>query len=127
MARQARSVSRTVKAVQSCLTDDLRQRAYRGDPNPMRGHCAIASEAAYFLLGGKQAGWVPHTVRVNDEVHWFLRNKNTGDVVDPTASQFACPVEYGRGRGRGFPTPGRPQPPSRRAQKVIACAKRRLR
>jgi hypothetical protein len=127
-------VSRTkriVRAVQACLTDDLRLRRYRGHPNPLRGQCAVAAEAVYFLLGGQKAGWAPATLRVSkDEVHWFLRHRETGEIVDPTAGQFACELEYGRGRGRGFPTPKRgaeEQPPSRRAAVAIACARGKLR
>jgi hypothetical protein len=119
---------RVVKVVQACLTDELRQRRYRGDPNPLRGHCSVASEAVYFLLGGKKAGWTPTTIKVGDEVHWYLKNRQ-GKVIDPTAGQFACELDYGPGRGRGFPTPrqGAAQPPpSKRAAKVISCARRRL-
>lgn len=28
-----------------------------------RGNCYVAAEALYHLLGGKAAGYVPHTVR----------------------------------------------------------------
>ncbi len=116
-----------VAAVQSCLTDDLRRPVYRGHENPLRGHCAVASEAVYFILGGKSAGWTPATIKIDNDTHWFLRHRKTGQVVDPTAGQFACEVEYGRGRGRGFPTPGTPQPPSKRAAQVITCARAKLR
>jgi hypothetical protein len=83
----------------------------------------------YFLLGGKRSGWTPTTLRVGDEVHWFLRHRKTGEVIDPTAGQFACELEYGQGRGRGFPTPrhgARQPPPSKRAANVIACAQGKL-
>jgi hypothetical protein len=122
---------RVIRAVQTCLTDELRRQRYRGHPNPLRGHCAVATEAVYFLLGGRKAGWAPTTLRVSkDEVHWFLRHRKTGEVVDPTAGQFVCELEYERGRGRGLPTPKRgakEQPPSRRAAAVIACARGKLR
>jgi len=131
IARRRQGTARTVALVRSCLTDRLRKRRYRGDPNPLRGHCAVASEAVYFLLGGAKAGWKPTTLRVSpDEVHWFLRHGKTGRVIDPTAGQFACELDYGQGRGRGFPTPrgGAAQPPpSKRAAKVIACVRDKMR
>lgn len=118
-----------LRAVRSCLTDELRLPKYRGHPNPLRGHCSVASEAVYFLLGGKHSGWTPTTLRVGDEVHWFLRQHDSGEIIDPTAGQFACELDYGEGRGRGFPTPrggAKQPPPSKRAAKVIACARRKL-
>lgn len=124
------TATRTVAAVRACLTDRLRKPRYRGHPNPLRGHCAVASEAVYFLLGGQKAGWVPTTIRVGGDVHWFLRQRKTGKVIDPTAGQFSCEVAYGRGVGRGFPTPklgAKVPPPSKRAAQVIACARKRLR
>jgi hypothetical protein len=128
---------RVVDAVQQCLSPELLTPAYRRQrervpeaQRPYYGHCAVASEAVYFMLGGKKGDWTPHTMRVEGGTHWFLKNKRSGEIVDPTAGQFACELEYGQGRGRGFPTPKRGQPeppPSRRAQTVIACATRRLR
>lgn len=122
--------SRVVGAVQACLTDEQRQKRYRGHANPLRGQCSVASEAVYFMLGGKKSGWTPTTLRIGDETHWYLRNTKTGEIIDPTAGQFTCELEYGRGRGRGFPTPKggrREPPPSKRATKVISCAQRVLR
>lgn len=49
--------------VRSGLTDDLRKPEYRGNPNPMAGHCYVASEALYHLLGGKAKGWTPMTIQ----------------------------------------------------------------
>lgn len=123
-----KSTSEVVRAVQRCLHPGLlkpehRRRAERvpKERRPLAGHCAVASEAVYFMLGGKRAGWKPATLRVSgDVVHWFLQHKD-GRVVDPTAGQFACAVDYSKGRGRGFPTPG--AKPSKRARAVIACAR----
>lgn len=84
------------------------------------GHCYHAAEAVYALLGGKTAGWIPTQLTTRTGPHWFLRHVKTGQIVDPTAGQFACELDYGHARGRGFLT----KQPSRRARRVIACAKR---
>jgi len=42
------------------LSDDLRRPPWKGDPNPLAGHCYVASEALYHLLGDK---WKPEHVK----------------------------------------------------------------
>jgi hypothetical protein len=108
-----------VRTVQDVLTDELRKPKYRGDPNPLRGHCYVASEALYHLLDGKRMGWKPMFIRHEGEPHWFLVNKYTGEILDPTAVQFRTPVPYEKATGKGFLT----RTPSKRAQIVIERAR----
>ena len=88
------------------------------------GHCYAASEALFHLLGGSASGWVPQVVGHQSwpeglgpgGTHWYLKNRRTGEVLDPTAEQFLpLSVPYGAGRGCGFLTAG----PSRRARVII--------
>lgn len=76
--------------------------------NPSYGFCAISAEVAWFLLGGKEAGWTAWNVRDEDgSTHWWLQHKD-GVLFDPTRSQFDCigkkpPYERGLpGRPGGF-------------------------
>lgn len=83
-----------------------------------RGNCYVTCEALFYLLGGKKAGWIPHTVRHEGDVHWYLvRDGNLieGDILDPTAVQFKTPPPYHKGRGRGFLT----KKPSKRAKALM--------
>lgn len=85
-----------------------------------RGNCYVTSEALYHLLGGKEAGWMPCTVRHEGTVHWYLVNTRMEGpfgyfVLDATASQFKTRPLYFLGRGRGFMTRG----PSRRARELM--------
>ena len=109
---EARFWGKVQKALE--VSDDLRRPPWRGAPNPLAGHCYVASEALFHLMGGPAAGLTPHTVRVGDAVHWFLRNAR-GDVLDLTAAQFDCEVPYHLSRGRGFLTRG----PSKRARTLM--------
>lgn len=102
-------------AVQSALTPDLLRPAYRfmaDEANPTAGHCYHAAEAAFHLLGGKPAGWVPHVHRGEDGItHWWLRRG--AEIADPTADQYLTIGEqppYDLGRACGFMTirPSRP-------------------
>lgn len=109
-----KEVQAIIMAVQASLTDELREKQWRGHENPMAGHCYVASEAFLHLVGGKSAGWKPMFTRHYDQPHWFLQH-NIGGRVDITASQFDEPVKYHVARGKGFLT----KQPSKRAQIVI--------
>jgi hypothetical protein len=37
-----------------------------------RGNCYVTCEALYHLLGGAAAGYIPHRVRHEGDVHWYL-------------------------------------------------------
>jgi hypothetical protein len=103
-----------VKEVRTHLSDDLRKKPYRGNPNPVAGHCYVASEALFHRLGGKSAGWTPQSIRHEGGPHWYLKNQD-GTIIDPTADQFETPVPYDQGRGCGFLT----RQPSARTQSIL--------
>ena len=118
-----------MRAIRVNLTPDLLAGEYRAcatsgpmASSPVAGHCAVATEALYFMLGGKAAGYTPMNVRHEGVSHWYLRTPD-GRYLDPTADQFDTPVDYASGRGRGFPTPrqGRAEPPpSKRAAVLLS-------
>lgn len=101
-------------------SDDLRRSPWRGDTNPLAGHCYIASEALYALLGGPEGPWTPHTVKVQGVTHWFLRGPEN-EILDVTAAQFECEIPYHESRGRGFLT----REPSKRAKELLRRLDRR--
>lgn len=113
-------LEKLLAALPGALTSDLLREPYRTwveqeGAHPLTGHCYVATEALYHLLGGKAAGWQPMHQKHEGGPHWWLRGPS-GEVVDPTAEQCDTPVPYGLGRGKGFLT----QKPSRRAQIVMA-------
>ncbi len=65
-------------------------------------------------MGGKKAGLVPHRVRHEGDVHWYLVLDRTY-IIDPTAKQFRRPPPYHEGRGAGFLTKN----PSKRARAMM--------
>jgi hypothetical protein len=75
--------------------DELRKPAYRGNPNPIAGHCFVAVEAFCHLTGGKGC-----VMQHEGGPHWFALLD--GQVVDLTADQFATTPDYAQGRGCGF-------------------------
>lgn len=92
--------------------DDLLKDDY-GD-HPLAGHCYVASEAYFHLTGGYDRWYV---CRVSHEgtTHWFLEDRETGEIVDLTAEQFSTPVPYDERTRTGFMTTD----PSERTQTVL--------
>jgi hypothetical protein len=102
--------------------------------NPSYGFCSVASEVAWFMLGGAKAGWVAWNARDDDDsTHWWLRHAS-GQIYDPTRDQYTRvgklpPYERGLpGRPGGFmgirvdlqsPWPGQRRP-GLRAQRLMA-------
>jgi hypothetical protein len=96
------------------------------DADPVSGHCAIAAEALYHLLGKEQAGFTPYVCKyhlrngvmvkgagpdpLRDETHWWIRGplnhtRGAGQVIDPTKAQYNEAFPYHWGRGCGFQSP----------------------
>jgi len=83
---------------------------------PTTGHCYGASEAVWHATGGeKRSPWQAHVVRHEGGTHWFLKHKQSGEVLDPTHDQFASPVSYQSGKACGFLT----RVPSQHAQAIL--------
>jgi hypothetical protein len=91
------------------LSNDLLKSTYKEDSNLNRsstyGHCYAASEAFYYLAGGKD-NWIPQQgLCPVFGSHWWLKNRNDGTLVDVTDEQFYSynlEPPYSSGVGRGF-------------------------
>lgn len=77
--------------IKRCLDPSLLRPPYDAQwtaENPTAGFCSVASEAAWFVLGGKEGGWVAHAARDTDgSTHWWLMHES-GCRYDPTADQY---------------------------------------
>lgn len=117
-------VSRLNNLIRSVMTEDLLKPQYRGSEKHMRGHCYVASEALYHLLGGKDKGWGVRYIQHEGGPHTYLQHES-GRIVDPTADQFDTPVPYEHGRpgafltNRALPPGASSPPPSARAREVL--------
>lgn len=102
-------------------SNDLRQKRYQNHPNKLRGHCYVASEALYHLLGGKKSGFIPHVIKISDdESHWFLKHVSERMILDPTSTQFQGGfIKYHQSVGKGFLT----KQPSKRAKILMERVK----
>ena len=96
------------------------------------GCCYVAAEAAYHALGGASSGCKVMHVTHEGSSHWYLVDLTRREVelprgaacrmrpvvIDPTVDQFATPVPYAKGKGKGFLT----LQPSKRAQALLTAA-----
>lgn len=111
-----------IEIIHESLSKDLLKKQYQADYDNLHfttGHCYIASEAIYHAFGGKEK-WSAYAGRDhNNGTHWWLKNKDTGEIVDPTKEQYtSLGIEppYDKSRPCAFLT----REPSQRAQKLIA-------
>ena len=107
------------KLITKNLTNDLLTSKYRqlrasNSLPATTGHCYVASEVAYYLLGGKEGGWTPQYIKHLGCPHWFLKHRS-GFILDLTKNQFQSPVPYYKARGKGFLT----KLPSKRAKMLL--------
>lgn len=108
-----------IELIQKHLNQELLLPKYRGQSNPLAGHCYVASEAFFHLAGGKEADLKPMQLTHEEKSHWFIYDEQNSQVIDITAGQFRNPVAYSEAKGRGFLTKN----PSKRAQKLMSAVK----
>ncbi len=144
------SYNKIIRAILASLSPDLLEPKYRaqlaeGSP-PEMGHCAVATEAFYYLAGGREAGFMPVVCGYDvdtkgrrhfdgakpdrrRETHWWVRGplkgeRGKGRVIDITARQFSEAFPYERGHNTGFMQPQKK--PSKRAQVVMDRVEEKL-
>jgi hypothetical protein len=117
-----------IRDIKKVLTPDLLKGYWKkvGSENSMAGHCYVATETLYWLLGGPDGPYKPFVLGHNTwpegldegETHWFLKNMETGEILDPTKEQFGdINIAYDKGTPNGmmnFPKGG-----SKRAREVM--------
>lgn len=109
-----------IKLIKNNLSDDLLSPKFlklktKNDDKTF-GHCYLATEVAYHLLG-KNKGYKPYVMRVENGkyTHWFLKN-DKGKIIDPTLAQYKGKTpKYSEAKCIGFLT----KQPSKRAKVLI--------
>lgn len=104
------------------LTPDLLKGRWKHQEHPLDGHCYIATEALYHLLNGEryQPYFASYLDKVGKATHWWLVDKKTGEIFDPTKEQY-LPQQppYNIGRRGGFLT----KKPSKRCKTLLSRIK----
>ncbi|MBX9666071.1 MAG: hypothetical protein K2X93_00575 [Candidatus Obscuribacterales bacterium] len=125
MAKAKKHGADTVAAaIVASLTPDLVLPEFRflQEKSPLGGHCYAATEAMYYMLGGRDSGYMPASVMHEGTKHYFLKKRQEKDgkapPIDLTAGQFKTPVPYEKGRGSCY----RQTKPGKRAAVLIERA-----
>ena len=104
------NIPKCIQLIQQSLSKDLLKKEYRelNDSNPFFGHCYVATESLYHLLGSEKDNYKPCCGRDdNNIVHWWLQHKTTNEIFDVTSEQYHSVgkfAPYEKGRGTGFLT-----------------------
>lgn len=53
-----------------------------------RGNCYVATEALWYILGGRNGQWEVKRIRLPEDNHWFLQHRSYGTILDPSRLQF---------------------------------------
>jgi len=113
-----------INKICEALTPDLLKGQYKKKEqlHHLAGHCYVASEAAYHLLGGSDTGWKVYMLNHKQfpeglkegETHWFIKNHMI--IIDPTVAQFkGIEIPYDKAKRKAFLT----NKPSKRTMKII--------
>ena len=88
------------------LDDSLLKNKYLNikEKNKFTGHCYVASETLYYLSKMIHENYKPAFIKINNDTHWFLKNKNTGEIIDITSEQFNFKLDYSNNKNASFLT-----------------------
>ena len=95
--------------------NELLKSEYKVAQHPLAGHCYVATETLYHVLGEKESDYTPCHVSHEGTTHWFLRHDGSGEIIDLTADQFNAIPPYKDGKGCGFQ-----KSPSQRTRTVLS-------
>lgn len=72
------------------------------EDNPTYGYCYIVSECIYHYSNNENL--IPMCMNLGKEIgtHWYLKDKETNDIIDFTGEQFDFEIDYNKGIGKGF-------------------------
>ena len=126
------------RTINKHLTSDLLGKDYKKDApckaGDTTGHCFIATQAAWFELGGKESGYVPRMLTHKEfpealkpgETHHYLINPDTKEVIDLTYDQFKnkninqYDIPYNLGKKSGYQNQAiENNKPTERTQKLL--------
>jgi len=143
------TMTQVKNAIRKCLSPDLLSAEWRAqvDPaaNKVAGHCTVASEAFFYFVGGRKAGYSPAVCtyyksprgkltykglsdaaikrgKWQRQTHWWVQGpkgtqKGAGRVHDLTSAQFDFDFPYENGRRWPFQQPR--GGPTLRAEELI--------
>jgi hypothetical protein len=96
-----RKIQRVIETRPQLLKEPYRTRVKQG-AHPHTGHCYVASQALYSLLGAKGGGYSPLCMQHEGGSHWAILREKDGAILDPTVAQFKTTPDYSKGVRKGY-------------------------
>ena len=94
-------IQRVIETRPQLLKEPYRSKVQKG-AHPHTGHCYVASQALYSLLGAKKAGYSPLCMQHEGGSHWAILREKDGAILDPTVAQFKTIPDYSKGVRKGY-------------------------
>lgn len=113
-----KDIDNLIELIKKSLSIDLLKPNWREKAKNQHhtfGHCYVASEVLYHLLGGKKSAFRPYCGKDENGTHWWLVNTFNGDKLDVTEEQYTSKGKqppYESGKRSAFLT----SEPSKRAK-----------
>lgn len=110
-----------IEKVKSNLHKSTVKKRYRSNVHPLAGHCYVASEVLWNLLGGINSDYFPYRLKIKEtgDSHWFLKHNHTGNILDITAEQYDFKLNYDEAKRCMFLYSTSVYQPSKRSLKVL--------
>lgn len=99
--RLIQKIQRVIETRPQLLKEPYRSKVQKG-AHPHTGHCYVASQALYSLLGAKKAGYSPLCMQHEGGSHWAILREKDGAILDPTVAQFKAIPDYSKGVRKGY-------------------------
>jgi GNAT superfamily N-acetyltransferase len=99
--REDQAMKRIQKFLRKPQAEQFLKPAFANGTHPYSGHCYVASQSLYHMLGGEEAGYSAYQMEHEGVSHWFLRNSK-GRILDPTWRQFQTKPDYSQARRSAF-------------------------
>jgi hypothetical protein len=111
-------MDKLISDIQELLSNDLLKPEYisQNKKNRFWGHCYVSTETLYHLLDDEmQKKFKPAILKIGEITHWFLKNSETGEIIDVTKDQFDHKLSYENAKFCSFLT----KTPSKRSLILI--------
>ena len=99
--REDQAMKRIQKFLRKPQAEQFLKPAFANGTHPYSGHCYVASQSLYHMLGGEEEGYSAYQMEHEGVSHWFLKNSK-GRILDPTWRQFKTKPDYSQARRSAF-------------------------
>jgi hypothetical protein len=128
--RLIQEIHRAIEVHPELLKEPYRSKVVKGGAHPHTGHCYVASQALYAILGAKGGGYSPICMKHEGGSHWAVIRDKDGTILDPTSAQFRTTPDYSKAVRKGYSHPRQRDElgrflPDKRSRKLISLVQKK--